>query len=74
MIDPGSSTDVIYKNLFDRMRGIKLKKIDHLIYSFACKPTWPLGVVSLNVKLGPRAITTDFLVVDVEASFNAILG
>jgi hypothetical protein len=74
MIDPGSSTDVIYKTLFDRMRGIKLKKTDHPIYSFACKPTWPLGVASLNVKLGPRSVTTDFLVVHVEAPFNAILG
>jgi hypothetical protein len=74
LIDPESSTDIIYKNLFDKMKGVRLKRIGHPIYSFSGQPIWPLGVASLNVKLGPKTITVDFVVVDVEAPFNVILG
>ena len=74
LVDPGSSIDIIYKNLFDRMKRISLKRIGHPIYSFSGQLIWPLEVALLNVKLGPKTITVDFVVVDVEAYFNAILG
>ena len=74
LINPGRSTDIIYKNLFDKMKGVGIKRTGHPIYSFTGQPIWPLGVASPNVKLGPKTITVDFVVVDVEAPFNAILG
>ena len=56
------------------MKSVSLQKMDHPIYSCALSPIWPLGVVTLNVKLGPRSVPVNFVVLDVVAPYNAILG
>jgi hypothetical protein len=74
LVDTGSDLDVIYKNLFDKMKPVSLQKMDHPIYSCSLSPIWPLGVVTLNVKLGPMVVPVKFVVLDVHAPYNAILG
>jgi hypothetical protein len=74
LVDPGSSSDVIYKNLFDKLKGVTLKKMDLPLYDFLQRPSWPLGIATLNVKLGPKCVPVDFVVMDSESSYNAILG
>jgi hypothetical protein len=74
LVDTGSDLDVIYKNLFEKMKSVPLQKMDHPIYSCALSPIWPLGVVTLNVKLGPKSVPVNFVVLDVVAPYNAILG
>jgi hypothetical protein len=74
MVDPGSLNDVINKNLFIKLKEVRLKKLGHPLYSFAMHPTWPLGTVQFNVKLGPRSVLVNFVVVDIEAPFNVIFG
>jgi hypothetical protein len=74
LVDTGSNLDVIYRNLFVKMKPVPLQKIDHPIYSFTLLPTWPLGTVTLNVKLGPRTVPVNFVVLDTDALYNAILG
>jgi hypothetical protein len=66
MVDTGSSSDIIYKNLFDKMGGISLKKMDHPLFAFNHQP--------YNVKLGPKTVPVDFVVMDVVSPYNAILG
>jgi hypothetical protein len=74
LVDPGSSTDVIYKNLFDKLKGVTLKKMDLPLYDFLQRPSWALGTATLNVRLGPKCVPVDFVVMDSESSYNAILG
>jgi hypothetical protein len=74
LVDPGSAADVIYRNLFNKLKGVKLKEMNHPIYDFMHQPRWPLGVATLNVKLGPKCVPVDFVVVDADSSYNAILG
>jgi len=74
LVDPGSSMDIIYKNLFDKMREVKLEEINHAIYAWSGQASWPLGMATLNVKLGPKTVKVNFMVVDFEGPYNAILG
>jgi hypothetical protein len=74
MIDTGSSSDINYKNLFDKMGGISLKKMDHPLFAFNHQPSWPLGTATLNVKLGPKTVPVEFVVMDVVSPYNVILG
>jgi hypothetical protein len=74
LVDTGSDLDVIYKNLFEKIKHVSLQKMDHPIYSCSLSSIWPLGVVTLNVKLGPKAVPVKFVVLDVHAPYNAILG
>ena len=44
------------------------------IYGFSGQPVWPLGIVTLPVRLGPVGKDVDFVIVDYDAPYNAILG
>jgi hypothetical protein len=74
LVDTGSSTDVIYRNLFRQMKNVTLREINHPIVGWNNQADWPLGMITLNVKLGPRTVPVDFVVMDVETSYNALLG
>jgi hypothetical protein len=74
MIDTGSSTDIIYKNLFDKMGSMPMKKMDHPLFAFNHQPSWPLGTATLNVRLSPKTVPVEFVVMDVVSPYNAILG
>jgi hypothetical protein len=74
LIDTGSSTDVIYKNLWQKMKNIKIREIENPVVGWNNQESWPLGITTLNVKLGTKSVPIDFVVMDVETSYNAILG
>jgi hypothetical protein len=74
MVDTGSSTDVIYKNLWQKMRNVKLREIEHPVAGWDNRETWSLGMTTLNVKLGPTSVPVDFVVMDIDTAYNAILG
>lgn len=44
------------------------------LIGFSTDAIWPLGRVTLNVRAGSIVLPTDFLVVDVPSSYNAIIG
>jgi hypothetical protein len=73
LVDTGSSSDVIYKNLWEKMKNITIREISHPVVGWDSQETWPLGIATLNVKLGPVSVPIDFVVMDVETSYNAIL-
>ena len=74
MVDTGSSTDVIYKNLWQKMKNVKIREIEHPVVGWDNQESWPLGITTLNVNLGPTSVPVDFVVMDVETTYNAILG
>ncbi|XP_065050235.1 uncharacterized protein LOC135680282 [Musa acuminata AAA Group] len=80
MIDTGSSADVLYLDAFRKLGLAKesLKPICSALTGFTSDSVSPLGTVTLPLTLGapPRTKTvmSTFLVVDLPAAYNAILG
>lgn len=56
LIGLGSSSEVIYLNLYDKLQPLFLKKtirsVDMHIYSFSGEPVWLIAIVELPVKIG----------------------
>ncbi|XP_065036622.1 uncharacterized protein LOC135672095 [Musa acuminata AAA Group] len=80
MINTGSSADVLYLDAFQKLGLTKgsLKPICSVLTGFTDDSISPLGTVTLPLTLGapPRTKTvmSTFLVVDLPAAYNAILG
>ncbi|XP_065012850.1 uncharacterized protein LOC135641422 [Musa acuminata AAA Group] len=80
MVDTGSSTDILYYDTFQKL-GLSrdnMKPISSALTGFTGDSISPLGAVTLPLTLGnpPRSktIMTSFLVIDLPAVYNAILG
>nr|XP_009392282.1 PREDICTED: uncharacterized protein LOC103978276 [Musa acuminata subsp. malaccensis] len=80
MIDTGSSANVLYLDAFQKLGLTKesLKPICSALTGFTGDSVSPLGTVTLPLTLGasPRTkmVMSTFLVVDLPATYNAILG
>ena len=80
LIENGSSIDILYYQVFQRMRlkVSDLKPLPNLIYGFIGDSVIPLGVISLSMTLGEylrqSCVMVDFLVIDQPLAFNAVLG
>ncbi|XP_064967069.1 uncharacterized protein LOC103984774 [Musa acuminata AAA Group] len=80
MIDTGSSADILYFNAFQKLglSGDSMKLIFSALTGFTGDSISPLGAITLPLTLGapPRSKTvmTTFLVIDLPAAYNAILG
>ena len=76
LIDQGSSSEVMYLDLF---RKLKLsiadpKEVTVPLVGFAGKGTIPLGKIVLPVRAGGISKMIEFLVVDIDSPYQAILG
>ncbi|XP_064967018.1 uncharacterized protein LOC135613949 [Musa acuminata AAA Group] len=80
MVDTRSSVDILYFNAFQKLglSGDNMKPIFSALTGFTGDSISPLGAITLPLTLGapPRSKTvmTTFLVIDLPAAFNAILG
>ncbi|GAV62148.1 hypothetical protein CFOL_v3_05672, partial [Cephalotus follicularis] len=80
LIDSGSSTDILYKHAFDKLRisADQLKLVKTPLVGFAGETIHPLGSINLSVVAGtaPRQTQVEitFLVVDTPSPYNAIVG
>ncbi|GAV73726.1 hypothetical protein CFOL_v3_17209, partial [Cephalotus follicularis] len=80
LIDSGSSTDILYKHVFDHLRipTDQLKLVKTLLVGFAGEMVHPLGSIDMFVVAGtaPRQtqVQMTFLVVDTPSPYNAIIG
>nr|XP_009385177.1 PREDICTED: uncharacterized protein LOC103972544 [Musa acuminata subsp. malaccensis] len=80
MVDTGSSADILYFDAFQKLglSGDNMKPIFSALIGFTGNSISPLGAITLPLTLGapPRSKTvmTTFLVIDLLAAYNAILG
>ncbi|XP_048496334.1 uncharacterized protein LOC125495609 [Beta vulgaris subsp. vulgaris] len=85
LLDGGSSANILYKEIFEKM-GFDLsslqisclKPVSYLVIDFTGASVVPEGTIKLVVKLGEgsqsRDLIVEFLVVDVPAAYNAVIG
>ncbi|GAV69124.1 hypothetical protein CFOL_v3_12625 [Cephalotus follicularis] len=80
LIDNGSSVDILYKHVFDRLRISvdQLKPTKTILVSFVGEMVHPLGSINLSMVAGTASRHTQveirFLVVDTPSPYNAIIG
>ena len=79
LVDGGSSANILYKDKFERMglEALCLKPVSYPVIEFTGASV-PEGTIKLPVKIGEgsqfRDMMVEFLVVDVPAAYNAIIG
>ncbi|GKU95431.1 hypothetical protein SLEP1_g8795 [Rubroshorea leprosula] len=79
-IDKGSSPDILYWSCFQKMQlnPNSLRKYEGPIYEFDNQPIPVKGVITLPIYVGVeprfRMASVDFLVVNMESTFNARIG
>ncbi|XP_058208180.1 uncharacterized protein LOC131321193 [Rhododendron vialii] len=76
LCNEGSCTEVLYYDAFKKL-GLTQSDLEQSmtpLVGFGVGAVWPLGKVTLPVRVGTVVLRTDFLVVDVPSSYNAIIG
>uniref|UniRef100_A0A804K7V3 Peptidase A2 domain-containing protein n=1 Tax=Musa acuminata subsp. malaccensis TaxID=214687 RepID=A0A804K7V3_MUSAM len=80
MVDTGSSADILYFDAFQKL-GLSrdnMKPIFLALTGFTGDSISPLGAITLPLTLGApsrsKTVMTTFLVIDLPAAYNAILG
>lgn len=80
MLDQGSSTDIIYKDVFDKLglTDISLTPYTGTLVGFASEQVWVRGYLDLDTIFGEHENVTvlkvRYLVLQVVASYNVIIG
>lgn len=76
LIDSGSSMDIMYYGMFQKLgkRQEDLIPVSTQLLGLESFPVWPLGMLRTEVTIGGKAVEAEFLVVNVSSSYNAILG
>jgi len=76
MIDQGSTTDIMYPDLYKGL-GLKpeyLAAYSSPLVSFEGRMVVPKGQIRLPVQIGMNVVEVDFIVVDVFSPYTAIMG
>lgn len=76
LIDPGSSSEIMYAELFDKL-GLKqsdLRPTFIPLFGFSGVVVHPKGLVTVQVSASPVHLDVEFLVVDVPSPYNVIIG
>ncbi|CAL5390120.1 unnamed protein product [Camellia sinensis] len=76
LVDLGSTVDIMYINLF-KMLKLKLedlKPTSTVLHGFNEVSVQPMEVVTLPIYVEPVTVQTQFLVIDVSSTYNAIVG
>ncbi|KAL2238147.1 UNVERIFIED_CONTAM: Retrovirus-related Pol polyprotein from transposon [Sesamum indicum] len=80
LIDSGSSTDIIFKNVIDKMglENARLEPVRTPLVGFGGSEVASLGTIELPVSMGEvpkrKTLMVKFLVVDTPFAYNVILG
>ena len=76
LIDGGSSVDVLFLSTFENMglNRVTLRPTCQPIFAFNSSQVSPLGIATLKVHAAERCLDVDFVVIDCQSSFNAIMG
>ena len=76
LIDPGSSSEIIYAELFDKL-GLKHSNLRPTwipLFGFNRQAMHLMGVVTVQVGVSPIRLDMEFQVVVVSSPYNAIMG
>lgn len=76
LIDPGSSSEIMYAELFDKL---SLKRLDFRptsipLFGFSEQVVHQMGLITMQVGAGPIHLDVEFLVVKVPSPYNSIMG
>ena len=76
LVDTSSSVEVMYYNLFKQLNlhESELKLARAPLVGFNAQSHWPLGTVTLKVRVGSQELMIEFVVVDIPSPYNAIVG
>ena len=78
LINLGSSSEVMYLNVYNQLRRFILKKdiraVDAPIYSFSGEPVWPICIIYVLVTIGEVTRNIEFFVMIIDSPHNALLG
>ena len=76
LIDPGSSSEIMYKNLyrFLYIPSNDIIPVNSSVYSYSGEAVWPVGRVRLIIRVGPVQTIMEFIIVNVDAPYNAFMG
>ena len=82
MVDTGASADILFNHCYEQIKHTiqtRLRSYDHDLYGFDGRPLKPRGIIKLPLELGDGGLRyvvreIEFVVVDVESPYNAILG
>lgn len=76
LINQGSSTEVIYYDLFKKLDLLEsaLQSREVPLIGFNGAPVWPLGHIFLLVIVGSKMLSVEFVVVNILSPYNTILG
>ena len=77
LLDPGSSSEVMYLNAYNQLQRFIPRKnvrfIDAPIYSFSGDFVCSICIVDVPVKIGEVTANMEFFVMNIESRYNAIL-
>ena len=76
LIDPGSSSEIMYDSLFEKLKlpAAQVRSTDAPIFSFSGEAVWPIVIAEVPVRLGPVQKNIEFIVMNIDSPYNAILG
>ena len=76
LIDPGSSSDILYHSLFEKLKLIlsQIRSVDSPVFSFSGKAIWPIAIAEVPVRLGSVQKNIEFIVMNIDSPYNDILG
>ena len=78
LIDPGSSSEVMYLNAYNQLRRFipkrDIRPVEAPIYSFSGDPVWPICIVYVPVTIGEVTKNVEFFVMNIDSPYNALLG
>ena len=76
LIDQGSSSEIMYAGLFDKLglKHLDLRPTSIPLFGFSWQVVQPMGMVTVQVGASFICLDVEFLVVDVPPPYNAIMG
>jgi len=76
LVDTGSSLNVMAKTTYDQLsyKGTPLRRSEVMVKAFDGSRMNVLGEVDLPITIGPHVFQITFQVMDIQASYNCLLG
>ncbi|XP_028108670.1 uncharacterized protein LOC114307468 [Camellia sinensis] len=76
LIDQGSTSEVMYYKTVIKLGFTKsdLSPADYPLFGFNANLEYPLGKITLPVRVGSRSVDVEFLVIKLHSPYNLIMG